>query len=146
MPIKRIGEVFSRKSTKLWQARTSEFYSVIVCSVDNRRFACLHASLGQAVADQSYESIRISGAQSLCQGYSECMKGSRGSRLIFRHDDIEIVSDDFVARLEANFACFDVFGPVGTTRLIEGSWSAAGHPDIHGSIIQPDSSRCDITL
>jgi hypothetical protein len=79
----------------------------------------------------------------MCQGYNQGIQRARGARLIFCHDDIEVLNHDFVDRLDANFRRYDVFGPVGTTRLINGNWNAAGRPHIHGSVVHPalDNAR-----
>lgn len=126
-----------------------DVYSIIVCSVDQHRFDALSASLARAFGACPYEVIRIAGARSMCEGYNQGLRRSRGSRLIFCHDDIELLSDDFVARLQRHYTRFDVFGVAGTTRLIDGAWAIAGKPFIHGSIVQPRpnaAAGCELHL
>lgn len=143
MLIDRIKSLFRPAARTPRPRVVDDCYSVIVCSVDNRRFAGLSATLAQAFGNQPYEIIRIPDARSMCQGYNEGIRRSCGSRLIFCHDDIEILSEDFVSRLDASFDLFDVFGLIGTTRLITGHWSASGRPDVHGAIVQPDPDNAD---
>lgn len=141
MLIDLLKAAFHRTKRKTNSRVTSAPFSVIVCSVDDLRFSALSATLARAFDEQPYELIRISDARSMCQGYNEGFRRSSHNRLIFCHDDIEILSEDFTQRLEAHFSRFDVFGLVGTTRLINGSWFTAGQPDIHGSVVQPDTQN-----
>lgn len=143
MLIQRTVSAFHRLARGVRHLVPNKLYSVVVCSIDDRRFEKLTASLARSFGNHAYEVVRIDNARSMCQGYNEGLKRSRGNRLIFCHDDIEILSDDFVSRIESNFAQFDVFGLVGTTRLTEGSWSSAGPPDVHGAVVQPHRTEAN---
>ena len=67
---------------------------------------------------QVFELIQISDARSLCEGYNHGFAKTRGDIIIFCHDDIEIISPDFPARLLAHLRTHDVVGVAGTTQLI----------------------------
>jgi GT2 family glycosyltransferase len=60
--------------------------------------------------------------------------------VIFSHDDIEIISEDFASRLLRHLSSHDLAGVVGTSRLAGTSWIAAGWPQLHGCILHPNHS------
>jgi GT2 family glycosyltransferase len=110
--------------------------SIIICSVDDARFAATSANLGNLLKNDPHEIIRIGDARSICEGYTRGVAQSRGEHLIFCHDDIEILNDDFAVRLRAHLAEYDLVGVAGTNRLIRGEWVAAGPPYIFGQVAQ----------
>lgn len=114
--------------------------SIIVCSVDDRRFAQCSANWREKLSEQRYELIRISDAKSLAEAYNRGLKRSRGKLLIFCHDDIEILQPDIYARIVDHLGSADLVGVAGTSRLRDGNWAAAGQPDIHGQVVQPTRS------
>jgi len=65
---------------------------------------------------------------------------------VFCHDDIEILQDDLYERIAERLKSADLAGVVGTSRLMEGSWHAAGQPDIHGQVVQPTPTGDGFTL
>jgi glycosyltransferase involved in cell wall biosynthesis len=72
---------------------------------------------------QVFEVIQISDARSVCKGYNRGFAKTRGDIIIFCHDDIEIISPDFPARLLAHLRPHDVVGVAGTTQLIGANWN-----------------------
>jgi len=111
--------------------------SVIICSIDDDRFANVSANLRQHFRGLSHELIRIDDAGSLAEGYNRGMARSRGELLIFCHDDIEVLQPDFLRRLLAHLERCDVVGVAGTTRLKDSHWGSAGAPATHGQVLQP---------
>jgi hypothetical protein len=116
-----------------WLRRPS--LSVIICSIDDRRFATVAANYAQRLGDWPYELIRIDDARSLAEGYNRGIARSSGELLIFSHDDIEILTPDFRDRLLGHMQSFDLIGVAGTSRLGNGRWLSAGQPDIHGQVV-----------
>jgi Glycosyltransferase like family len=110
--------------------------SIIICSIDDARFAAVSENFAVLLKDEPYELIRITDARSICEGYTRGIAQSRGEHLIFCHDDIEILNHDFSARLKEHLGQFDLVGVAGTNRLIRGEWVAAGPPYIFGQVAQ----------
>jgi hypothetical protein len=114
--------------------------SIIICSIDDQRFARVSANYAARMGAGPYEVVRIRDAKSLAEGYNRGIEQSRGDILIFSHDDIEILTPEFRERLVAHLEDFDVVGVAGTSRLVDGSWSSAGQPWVHGQAVQPAAS------
>lgn len=116
-------------------AVTDASVSVVVCSIDPAKFAAVTANLHAVLAGCEHEIIGIHDARSLCEGYARGLARSRGDIVVFCHDDIEILTPDFAARLRAQLEHFDVVGPVGTTRMTGASWLYSGWPHQHGIVV-----------
>lgn len=119
--------------------------SVIICSVVAEKFAAVCANYRARLAGLDFEIIGIHDAKSLCEGYNRGARKARGEVLVFSHDDIEIVSPDFAARLLGHLQQHDLVGVAGTTLLVDASWTAAGWPHAHGHIARrdaPDNYTC----
>lgn len=109
--------------------------SAIICSIRPDYFAHIKSRLSAAFADHDFEVIGIHDAKSLCEGYNRGVASARGDVLIFCHDDIELVHDDFAPRLLTHLQSFDLIGVAGTSRLVNSDWGQAGPPNTHGHII-----------
>lgn len=114
--------------------------SVIICSIDETKFAAVSNNLVERLKGEPYEIIRIHDAKSLCEGYNRGARQSSGSILIFCHDDIEIVSPDFSHKIRSHLERYDMIGVAGTSRLANFEWSLSGHPHIHGVVTHIDRS------
>lgn len=112
--------------------------SVIVCSITPARLAAVRANFEHLLAGEDWEFIHIGDARSLCEGYNRGVAQASGEILVFSHDDIEILSEDFRYKLRAYLAHQDIIGVAGTRRLCGKHWSAAGWPDTAGKITHPD--------
>lgn len=108
--------------------------SIIICSINLERFSRVCANYRTLLADVQHEIIGIHDATSLCEGYNRGIQQAKGDFLIFSHDDIEIVTPDFAARLLSYLARYDLIGVAGTTRIVGPAWTHAGWPQIHGQI------------
>ena len=108
--------------------------SVIICSVDPQRFEKVQANYRTLLGSVSHEIIGIHDASSLCEGYNRGAARASGEILVFSHDDIEIVTADFAARLLDHLSRHDLVGVAGATRLIGGSWTYAGWPHLCGQV------------
>ena len=71
--------------------------SVVICSIDPRKFEAVTASYRQRFADHTLEIVGVHDARSLAEGYNRAAAQSSGDILVFSHDDIELVSPDFAA-------------------------------------------------
>lgn len=109
--------------------------SAIICSIRPDYFAHIKAKLEAVFTHHEIEIIGIHDAKSLCEGYNRGASLSNGDVLIFCHDDIEIVHDDFAARLLQHLQTYDLVGVAGTSRLVAGNWGHGGPPHVHGQII-----------
>lgn len=135
-----------RRFDRLHADREQPLLSIIVCSVDDQRFARCRANWRKRLGDRRYELIRIADARSLAEGYNRGLQLSRGALLVFCHDDIEILQADIYTRIAEHLKSADVIGVAGTSRLVDGSWLSAGQPDIHGQVVQPAQSGEGVTL
>jgi hypothetical protein len=104
--------------------------SIIVCSIRPAQLANLHRDLQAHLAGEAWELVHIPDAHSLCEGYTRGMQQARGDLLVFCHDDIGIVCDDFAGRLRRYLARFDVIGVAGSDTLNGPVWAWAGTPHV----------------
>ena len=103
-------------------------FSVIICSIDARKFAAVSASYQRALAGATHEIVGIHDARSLAEGYNRGLDRACGDALIFSHDDVEILTPDFAPRLRGHLEAYALIGIAGTTRVVGGAWHLAGHP------------------
>jgi GT2 family glycosyltransferase len=114
--------------------------SVITCTVDEKRYERFARSFARHFAETPIQLIKITNPPSLAAGYNMGLKIARGSKVIFCHDDIEILSPRFAARLLRHLEKWDIVGVAGAARLRGGLWIAAGQSFIHGQVVQHDGS------
>ena len=112
-------------------------FSIIICSVDAKRLADVKAMYERVFQNHPWELIHIGDATSLAEGYNRGIAASKGDKLIFSHDDIDIFSPDMPARLERHLSSFDIIGVAGTSLLHYPTWHAAGPPYIFGQVVGP---------
>jgi len=124
--------------------------SVIICSIDDAKFAAVEATYRKLLAGSAgsgggrfsgpgspasdFEIIRIPDARSMCEGYNRGFARSRGDVIVFSHDDIEIHAPDFREKLLGHLRCCDITGVAGTTYLAGPAWAWAGPPHVYGQI------------
>jgi GT2 family glycosyltransferase len=118
-------------------------YSIVICSKDDAKFSAVSANLRERFAGREFEIVRIADARSMAEGYNRGVAQARGERLVFCHDDIEILNPDAVDRLEEHLGKFDIVGIAGADRLIVASWVGAGPLHTFGQVaqFQEDGSR-----
>jgi glycosyltransferase involved in cell wall biosynthesis len=121
-------------------------YSVIICSRDDARFSSVSANLAERLGDREHEIIRLSDARSMAEGYNRGIEHARGDRLIFCHDDIEILNSDAIERLDEHLQRFDLVGVAGTDRVMMGFWSAAGPVHMFGQVAHVEKDGFAIAL
>jgi GT2 family glycosyltransferase len=115
--------------------------SIIICSINPRKFEKICKCYAALMGDEPYEVIGIHDAKSLSEGYNRAIKASSGSLLIFSHDDVEILSPDFIIKLKKHLQQVDIVGPAGTSKIIDGYWPRAGTPYIHGQVGYPEKDQ-----
>ena len=108
--------------------------SVVICSITPERFDRVCANYRVLLDGVPHEIIGVHDARSLCEGYNKGIRRARGEILVFSHDDIEIATPDFAAKLLNRLSRYDLIGIAGTTRLIGGNWIDAGWPHLHGQV------------
>lgn len=110
--------------------------SFIICTVDEGRFAKAMESLAGHFSRVPFECVRIVDPASLAAGYNAGLAKVQSPYVVFCHDDIAIVSEDFSERLMEHLAAWDLLGVAGASAIATGSWFAAGQPYIHGQVVQ----------
>lgn len=120
--------------------------SIIICSIDPEKFSNITRNYTDLMGDEPFEIIGIHDATSLCEGYNRGIHKSVGDTLIFSHDDIEILSSDFVARLKGHLKNFDIVGFAGTDKVVGGGWRDAEVFHHYGQVAHPrgDAYRVDV--
>ncbi len=109
--------------------------SVVVCSIDAQKARRIREHYEAVFQGQrNFEIVQIGDARSLCEGYNRGFARTCGDVVIFCHDDIEIASVDFPARLLAHLRTNDIVGVAGTTQLMGANWNSAGWPRVHGCV------------
>ena len=111
--------------------------SVVICSIDAGKFERVCANYRQLYAGASLQIIGIHDARSLAEGYARGIAQATGELLILSHDDIEILTPDFAARVALHLGAHDLIGIAGTTRVVEGRWAGAGDPYVYTLISSP---------
>jgi GT2 family glycosyltransferase len=123
-------------------------FSIIICSIDDERFAKVAQNYRDLLTAIPHEIIRIADATSLCEGYNRGISRSQGDYLILSHDDIAIWTPDFGQRLLRHLDHCDLVGVAGTDLLVnaEGgparywTWGTAGPGHLFGRITTADKN------
>jgi tetratricopeptide (TPR) repeat protein len=130
----KAGEQFDAEPTVV-DEKDNRSISVVVCSREEQNGRRVRAQYEAVLAGREFEIIQIYDARSLCEAYNRGFARSFGDVLIFSHDDIEIISENFAARLLRHLSSSDIVGVAGTSQLAGASWIAAGWPRLHGCIM-----------
>jgi hypothetical protein len=102
------------------------FFSVVICSIDALKFTQASARYEQLLADFPHEIIGIHDARSLAGGYNRALRRARGEFMIFSHDDILILDQDFAQKINCRLRDFDILGFTGTRCVVSENWWQAG--------------------
>ena len=108
--------------------------SVVICSIDDAkhdRAVSLYRRLFEGVR---HEIISIRNARSLAEAYNWAVRNSVADVIVLSHDDVDVLADDFAARLFEHLRSFDVVGIVGSTRADGPTVGWSGHPHLRGWI------------
>lgn len=109
--------------------------SAIVCSIDPVKYAAVVANLNLRFAGHDLDIVGIHDARSLAEAYNRGAAKAGGDVLVFAHDDIELRTHDFAARLFAHLERHDGVGVAGASRVAGTRWDAAGPRHIHGNVL-----------
>jgi GT2 family glycosyltransferase len=109
--------------------------SIIICSVDNSRFQRVCQEYDRVLRGMPYEIIRIDDATGMSEGYNRGVRLAKYDQLLFSHDDIEILEDDFQPKLMTRLGKYDLIGIAGATRVCGPRWIDAGPPYIFGQVL-----------
>lgn len=129
-------------------ATSHPVFSIIICSIDDERFARVAQNYRHLLAAIPHEIIRIADAASLCEGYNRGIARSQGDYLILSHDDIAIWTPEFGQRLLRHLEHCDLVGVAGTDLLVNAdgapvaywTWGAAGPGHLFGRITTADKN------
>ncbi len=108
--------------------------TVIVCSIDDAKQARVVELYERLYEAWPHEIIVIRDARSLAEAYNRAIARSTGTTIVLSHDDIDILAEDFAARLHDYLQVHDVVGVMGSTTMAGPSWSWSGHPTLRGWI------------
>ena len=111
--------------------------SVLICSASPERSARAEAMYHRLLAQVPHEIVVIRDARSLAEGYNRALAQARHEVVLLAHDDVDILSPDFAARLLRAISRHDLVGVAGTRKLVGGAWHFAGHPHLAGQVGMP---------
>ena len=111
--------------------------SVLICSAKPERAAAAATMYQRLLAQVPHEIVVIGDARSLAEGYNRALAQARHDIVLLAHDDVEILSPDFAARLLGAVRRHDLVGVAGTRKLVGGAWHFAGHPHLAGQVGMP---------
>lgn len=114
--------------------------SVLICSARPERAAAATAMYRRLLAQVPHEIVVIGDARSLAEGYNRALTQARHDIVLLAHDDVEILSPDFAARLLRAVRRHDLVGVAGTRKLVGGAWHFAGYPHLAGQVGMPAGS------
>jgi len=123
-----------------------EMFSIIICSNSPAKFDRISTQYRQLLKNEPHEIVGVHDARSLCEGYNRGLAKSRGETVIFSHDDIEIWTPDFSARIRRHLARFDCIGVTGTSLLVGANWCEAGPPYIFGQVATPSDNSYQVGI
>jgi tetratricopeptide (TPR) repeat protein len=109
-------------------------FSIAFCSIDDAKCKQTVALYDRLFAGVDHEIIAIRDARSLAEAYNRAIASSRGDIVILSHDDINILADDFAARLATCFERADAVGVIGSETVAGPRWSSSDHPHLAGWI------------
>lgn len=115
--------------------------SVVLCSIDDAKCAAATAMYGRLLKDWPHQIVIIRDARSLCEAYGRAVRHARGDILVFSHDDVTILAEDFAERLVGHLQAYDVVGFAGTTRLAGPAWIQGGWRFARGQLATRQGGR-----
>lgn len=108
--------------------------SIVMCSIDETKCAHASALFERLYRDRPHEIIVIKDARSLAEAYNRGIAASSGHIVILSHDDVDILTPDFAARLQDHLERHDIVGVMGSTEMTGPAWGWSGHPRLRGWI------------
>jgi protein O-GlcNAc transferase len=111
--------------------------SIVICSIDPRKFDAVTASCRERFAGIALEILGVHDARSLAEAYNRAAERATGDILVFSHDDVLFATPDFGARLLAHLERHDGIGVAGASKVTGPSFDHAGTRHVHGNILHP---------
>ncbi len=145
-----VRSVRAREDAALDAPRRS--FTIVVCSIDETKHRRVEALYQRLFAGVRHEIVVIRDARSLASAYNGAVAQSRADIVILSHDDIDILADDFAARVASLLEEVDVIGVVGNAVMrgptigwsglsnVRG-WITHAAPDEEGFTVDAFSSR-----
>jgi GT2 family glycosyltransferase len=112
-------------------AQSLPHLSVIVCSVSDEKADRIRGVYEQLIPSAHLQLTVIRDAHGLSEAYNRGIATATGEIVIFSHDDIEIHSPDFAARVAAHLRQHELIGVAGTTRFHGPAWMWSGSEFAH---------------
>lgn len=114
---------------------TKPTFSIVCCSIDDRKAARMQRQFRQLFGHTPYELISIRDAKSLAEAFNRGIDRALGEYVIFCHDDIEFLEpSSWLETLTRHLKTFDLVGLAGTKRLVAPAWARAGAPYVVGRV------------
>lgn len=144
----RAGE---RKETPLpapLSAAPDLMTSIVICSIDDAKHERAVALYRRLFAAVRHEIVSIRNARSLAEAYNWALRHSVADVVVLSHDDVDVLTPDFAARLFERLQTFDIVGVAGSTRVDGPAIGWSGHPHLRGWITHraPDSARWQVDV
>lgn len=117
--------------------------SVVICSIDDVRFAAARDTYTAALAGGPFEIIRIDDARSLAEGYNRGIEQGTGEIVVFSHDDVQILAPAFREELTAALDRYDLVGVAGSTRLAGPQWTSGDAAERRQLVCYPAGATGD---
>jgi GT2 family glycosyltransferase len=108
--------------------------SVVVCSIDDVKHDRAVALYRRLFSQARHEIISIRNARSLAEAYNWAVRNSVADVIVLSHDDVDVLAEDFAARLLGHLRSFDALGVIGSTRAAGPAVGWSGHPHLRGWI------------
>lgn len=119
-------------------------YSIVICSIDPAKFEAISNNFNDLFGAGNIQIIGIHDARSLCEAYNRGVRRAKGRFLIFCHDDIQLLTDDFSSRLTKHLESFDIVGVAGADKVVGGAWFLAGTPHNFMLVTSPMPNSDDL--
>jgi hypothetical protein len=113
---------------------TPPHVSVVVCSIDDAKARAIAALYARLLAGLPHDVLVLRDARSLAEAYNRGIARARGEVVILSHDDIDILAEDFAARLLAHLEAHDLVGVVGADCFTGPVPVWPGQPHVRGWI------------
>lgn len=114
--------------------RWAQPVSVLICGNNASLSTQLEAMYHRLLDAVPHEIIFIRDARSLAEGFNRGLRQARNDIVVLAHDDVEILSPDFAARLLRGMSRHDLVGIAGTRKLAGCAWHFAGYPHLSGQV------------
>jgi len=144
----RAGERKETPLPALLSAMPDRMVSIVICSIDDAKHDRAVALYRRLFAAVRHEIVSIRNARSLAEAYNWALRHSVADVVVLSHDDVDVLTPDFAARLFERLRTSDVVGVAGSTRVDGPAIGWSGHPHLRGWITHraPDSANWQVDV